>query len=126
MIDNQLQEEVRSKNIIIALFWGYKFYSADKWWKLNGYVDHYWIKNPDGSVQRLEPKHFRFNWDWNWLIPVIKRITKMDFLNQHPLNHELIRTHANFCVNIKDKVMENDIEGAYDMVFDFVTFYNKK
>ena len=86
---HDLSDELMSKNIIIAEFWGYKFYPADKWYNLIGHYEHYWIENNDKSIQRLHSKHFRFHWDWNWLLPVISRIMKLDLLNEYPTNHEL-------------------------------------
>ena len=124
MSTQEFYDELMSQNILIAEFWGYKFYPSDPWYKLNGYRDHYWIDNKDKSIQRLVPKNFRFDWDWNWLLPVIKKIDKMDFLDA-PHNHELIRYHAEFCVNIKEKIIEEDIQEAYDMVVDFINIYNK-
>jgi len=125
MNTREIDEKTISDNILIAEFWGYKFYPADKWYKFNGYIDHYWIENSDKSIQRLNSKNFRFHWDWNWLIPVIKKINNIKFLDA-PHNHELIVYQTEFIVKVRNKIIENDFDGAYELVVNFINEYNKK
>lgn len=110
-----------ANDIIIAEFWGYKFHKADQWWKLNGMSDHYYIENPNGTVQRLPANKLRFHLDWNWIIPVIKKINKLDLLD---CQISLVQDHINFCVNVKEKIVNNDLDGVNKLVVDFIKSYN--
>jgi hypothetical protein len=106
--------------ILIAEFWGYKFYPADKWWKFNGYQEHYWIKRNDKPIRR-NPKEFRFCFDWNWLHPVIKKILDINNFT----DKILIEARQKFYADIKDKLLYDDIEGACNLVVNFIKLYNE-
>jgi len=115
----QTDNNAIEKSILIAEFWGYKFHPADPWYKF-GYLSHYWIKNHDNSIQRLKPEYFRFDSDWNWLIPVIKKISSME------TNTSILKTaQSKFLENVKKEVLWDEIDKAIDCVVEFITIYNK-
>jgi len=107
-------------NILIAEFWGYKYEPGDAWYNIFGLVEHYWIKNGDGSIQRLNAKNFRFDYDWNWLMPVIKKITKLE------TNTSVLRNaQTNFFKTVQKELLWNDIDNTLICVIKFIDFYNK-
>lgn len=119
----EVDEKILTNNILIAEFWGYKFYPADKWWKIGGKVDHYWIENKDKSIQRLLPVKFRFDFDWDWLHPVIKKIMNMNF--DEPFNGVLIDAKQKLYTDLRTPMLYDDLDSAYELVVEFINIYNK-
>jgi len=61
------------------------------------------------------PAHMKFHSDWNWLIPVVQKITK-EFPEYDDTPH---------IESILDTLLTLNIEDIWKTVIEFIEFYNK-
>jgi hypothetical protein len=115
-----MENKVLKRNILIAEFWGYKYEKGVAWYNPFGLKEHYWIKNKNNSIQRLDSKNFRFNFDWNWVIPVVYKITSMD------TNTAVLRDAQNKFINdVKKEIIWNEIDKVNKCIVKFINVYNE-
>ena len=102
-------------NKLIAEFMGYDFIQQHS---------HY-IVNPEGFLDNENTASYKFNKDWNWLMPVIKEIgDKTDF--------ELVMGYGYCYWNNEGEQPLGDFEGGYsDIIYiysavaSFIKWYNE-
>lgn len=100
-------------NRIIAEFMGWTLghpNPEEKRWKTN------WF-NPDG----YRHTHLQFDWSWDWLMPVIDKITSMD-------KYPRFKDHTSSMIDQEGGIYINPkyIENTYEQVVEFIEWYNKQ
>lgn len=118
-------------NKLIALFWGYKYYPADKWYKINGYKEHYFIENDNHEVyenktHRTLLTDMQFHEDWSWLMPVCK---KWDDLSEKENSiffeyNEFKTQYIKLSDKLDDLVTCYDITPVFNQLVENIKWYN--
>ena len=90
------------ENKLIAEFMGLKRY---------GYKDeNYLVLN-----KHLSPEQLPYHTSWDWLMPVVREVLTIVNINL-----------VNYCVDeLKFCVLDNDIDGAFEEVVEFINYLNK-
>ena len=144
------QEIINEGNRLIAEFVGYKLQPADTGWKylFRGYREHYYIENSDypntsPKYRRILLKIMPFDYDWNWLMPVVEKIEKMGYsvdnratFNYNNFNNSdtpiveyiCIISNSNIVANSRDyyPTKESKILATWFAVVEFIKWHNDK
>ena len=111
-------------NKLIAEFMNRKMRKGNFWSKVMGYADEYIIINgePKWSLGDIP-----YNSSWNWLMPVVKKITNL-IKNNRPLPLELDDKWELQWRKLYDyqsySFFENNITSIYKAVIEFIKWYN--
>lgn len=75
----------------------------------------------DGAVIRVSYslEELLYNKSWDWLIPVINKITDLDEYTQYKNDNSMMFSDGSIYINTKF------IESTYDQVIEFLEWYNK-
>jgi hypothetical protein len=68
-------EEINKRNEAIALFEGFEFHNDDQAFYPNGY---FMLEDEDQKIIS-ELKDLEYNTSWDWLMPVVEKISKMTY-----------------------------------------------
>ena len=113
-----MNQQIIDNNKLIAEFMGAKpnMYTLNKDRSRNYFYE---IQVGDIEEKVIKPKAMQFNTDWNWLMPVVKKIRLIVYSKGFDKLHFTVREMvAGLC--------RVDIEAVYESVVDFIECYNKK
>ena len=124
------QEEILEGNKLIAEWLGYEIDSlAEEDEPERYYVyDHieciadgvdYWETFDQDWTSWLYPDQMKFHSDWNWLIPVVKKITSDDLYLKYKNETSNIVSEGGIYINTKF------IINTFEDVVDFIKWYNE-
>lgn len=110
-----MEEKIRN-NILIAEFMGYKKSLEDK------DPEHCRWYYPGGSEEMFYPEEFRYNESWDWLMPVVEKISSLTFHSQGAKWNwtvEITSTYTSFSKVAYGKLLEqirvDSFSSGYDM-----------
>ena len=66
------------------------------------------------NVKEFTPEEMLFHSSWNWLMPVVEKIGKIEFINTKPLAYLMVVNTA----------ITAPIETLYERVVEFIKWYN--
>lgn len=108
------QEEILEGNILIAEFMGLQ---TGKHLGYNRWQDD-WFDNLD-VINGQRNEKLLFDSDWNWLIPVVEKITSDDLYLKYKNETSNIVSEGGIYINTKF------IINTFEDVVDFIKWYNK-
>ena len=135
---------IEESNKLIAKFMGWKYKNQAKYW---------FVVRDDGSVYskhsgHLSANHLKFHTSWDWLMPVVEKIKKIEYSNALYSNTWTVMMIDNQCViteypqayfindcssvvdrcaeTICDVSEDSLLESTYKAVVEFIKWYNKQ
>ena len=119
---------LQEKNRMIAEFMGAtlhsKKYPSDGYWfdlrlpMFDGSDSQEWADLSDGKI-RIPTNMLLYNSSWDWLIPVIDKITSHDSYPKYVDHTSSMVAEGGIYINTRF------IRNTYDNVVDFITWHNK-
>lgn len=71
------------------------------------------------GIERIVDTPKKYHYKWDWLIPVIRKVRKVELNNHHRNAYaHMAKALVNECHR------DLDIDGTYDAVIDFIEIYN--
>lgn len=121
------QQKINEGNKLIADFlnWDKHESNPDVYWIPNLYP--YYHKEDErqtgATTDRLE--NMRFHIEWNWLMPVWKKLSHLVYEYRHALSKEdYISAHI-FTKQVIDSFQRTDLESAYENIVEFIKWHNQ-
>ena len=85
--------------------------------------NHYQCKIHNSYDTIVSTQYMKFDKDWNWLMPVIKKITDTHF-NSDKIN--CMADYGRHVFLIQNELSSVDIKKTHDEVVKWITWYNQK
>jgi len=119
------KEEILENNDIIAKFMGGKYETNLPF----EYIKTGWTNTPANDNQQIAQSHqFKYNFSWNWLMPVVEKIESF----KHPVyicgNNCQIYEKKSWGKDIgwfTDSYGRDKLEAVYLAIIDFINWYNQ-
>lgn len=116
-------------NKLIAEFMGYEYIPFNNqkdlrpgWWK-KGITklqqDRQGILRKIGHSNFLCRRHHELRYwnSWDWLIPVIKKISQLDYSIDSKLHHKILQVESNYIIESRGTI--------FSQVVEFIEWYNE-
>tara|TARA_R110002020_G_scaffold448599_1_gene661504 strand:- start:53 stop:385 length:333 start_codon:yes stop_codon:yes gene_type:complete len=109
--------DIVKSNKNIARYMGWKYKNQAKYWIIYPYDDNSVFNN---HTRTHSVKNLKFNKSWDWLIPVINKITSDDMYSKYVDYSSSMIDDGGIYINTKF------IDVTYNNVVDFINWYNNQ